>query len=88
MIDAAKKSGADFVKFQIWNPDNLKKGDWDMTMVEEKYIIKAFFNKKKFKILFNYSKKKKIKCFASIFADRIKKRLFKCYQSNDKDTLT
>ena len=24
MILAAKKSGADFVKFQIWNPKNLK----------------------------------------------------------------
>ena len=24
MILAAKNSGADFVKFQIWNPDNLK----------------------------------------------------------------
>ena len=23
MINAAKRSGADFVKFQIWNPDNL-----------------------------------------------------------------
>ena len=29
MILAAKKSGADFVKFQIWNPKNLKSGSWD-----------------------------------------------------------
>ena len=27
MILSAKNSGADFVKFQIWNPSNLKKGD-------------------------------------------------------------
>ena len=68
MIDAAKKSGADFVKFQIWNPDNLKKGAWDDDG-RRKIYNKFFLNKKKFKILFNFSKKKKIKCFASIFAD-------------------
>ena len=68
MIDAAKRSGADFVKFQIWNPDNLKKGAWDDDG-RRKIYNKAFLNKKKFQILFNYSKKKKIKCFASIFAD-------------------
>lgn len=59
MIDAAKKSGADFVKFQIWNPDNLKKGDWDNDG-RRKIYKKAFLNKKKFKILFNYSKKKRL----------------------------
>ena len=58
MIDAAKKSGADFVKFQIWNPDNLKKGAWDDDG-RRKIYNKAFLNKKKFQILFNYSKKKK-----------------------------
>ena len=41
MIDAAKKSGADFVKFQIWDPDNLKK-EIGMMMAEEKFIIKLF----------------------------------------------
>ena len=29
MITMAKKSGADAVKFQIWNPKYLKKGPWD-----------------------------------------------------------
>ena len=68
MIDAAKDSGADFVKFQIWNPDNLKNGAWDKDGRKEIYK-KAFLNKKKFQNLFDYSKKKNIKCFASIFAE-------------------
>jgi len=67
MIDEAKVSGADFVKFQIWNPKNLKKGEWDNDGRKEIYK-KAFLDKQKFKILFDYSKKKKIKCFASIFS--------------------
>lgn len=68
MIDSAKKSGADFVKFQIWNPTNLKKGEWDNDGRKEIYK-KAFLDKKKFKTLYEYSNKKKIKCFASIFAE-------------------
>ena len=68
MIDAAKNSGADFVKFQIWDPNNLKKGAWDDDG-RKKIYQKAFLNKHKFQTLFNYSKKKKIKCFASIFAE-------------------
>lgn len=67
MIDEAKKSGADLVKFQLWNPKNLKKGDWDKDGRREIYE-KAFLNKQKFKTLYDYSKKKKIKCFASIFS--------------------
>ena len=30
MILKAKKSGADAVKFQIWDPKFLKSGDWDL----------------------------------------------------------
>ncbi len=67
MILSAKNSGADFVKFQIWNPSNLKKGDWDKDGRKEIYK-KAFLDKKKFKFLYEYSRKIKIKCFASIFA--------------------
>ncbi len=29
MIEAAKTSGADIVKFQYWDPKYLKKGAWD-----------------------------------------------------------
>ena len=68
MIKAAKSSGADFVKFQIWNPKNLKTGAWDDDGRREIYL-KAFLDKKKFKLLYNFSKKIGIQCFASIFAE-------------------
>ena len=29
MIDASILSGCKFVKFQLWDPKNLKKGPWD-----------------------------------------------------------
>jgi sialic acid synthase SpsE len=29
MISSASKCGADICKFQYWNPQNLKPGDWD-----------------------------------------------------------
>ena len=68
MVDVAKNSGADYVKFQIWNPKNLKPGPWDKDGRKEIYF-KAFLNKNKFKILYNYSKKIGVDCFASIFSD-------------------
>ena len=66
MILAAKKSGADFVKFQIWNPKNLKSGSWDYDG-RRKIYEKAFLDEKKYKILSNFAKKKSIKCFSSAF---------------------
>ncbi len=68
MIDAAKKSGADFVKFQIWNPDNLETGDWDHDG-RRKIYQKAYLNEKRYKQIHNYCKKIKIGCFASIFSE-------------------
>ena len=68
MIREAKKSGADLVKFKIWNPNNLKPGAWDNDGRKEIYF-KAFLDKKKFKILYNFSKKIGIKCFASLFSE-------------------
>ena len=41
MIGAAKKSGADAVKFQIWDPSNLKMAH-GIRMVEGKYMKKHF----------------------------------------------
>tara|TARA_B100001996_G_C18560351_1_gene554343 strand:- start:74 stop:901 length:828 start_codon:yes stop_codon:yes gene_type:complete len=66
MVLAAKKSGADAVKFQIWDPVNLKKGPWDKDGRREIYE-KAFLNKKKYISLKRYSKNISIKCFASAF---------------------
>ena len=37
MVKAAKDSNATFAKFQIWNPDNLKKGPWDTDGRKEIY---------------------------------------------------
>ena len=66
MILSAKKSGADAVKFQIWDPKFLKKGKWDKDGRREIYE-KAFLNKKKYSILKKFSKLNKIRCFASAF---------------------
>lgn len=67
MILAAKRSGADAVKFQIWNPKNLKKGPWDNDGRRELYN-KSYLDRKKYKKLFSYAKKNKIKCFASVWS--------------------
>jgi len=37
MIKAAKKAGADIVKFQYWNPARLKVGPWDLDGRKEIY---------------------------------------------------
>tara|TARA_B100000214_G_scaffold375602_1_gene363200 strand:- start:2021 stop:2839 length:819 start_codon:yes stop_codon:yes gene_type:complete len=68
MILSAKKSGADYVKFQIWNPKNLKPGKWDLDGRRQIYN-KAFLDQTKFKILYDYSKKIRIDCFASVFSE-------------------
>jgi len=67
MIISAKKCGADAVKFQIWNPKNLKKGLWDTDGRKELYE-KSYLDQKRYKILYDFSKKNKIKCFASIWS--------------------
>ena len=66
MIIAAKKSGADAVKFQIWDPKFLKKGQWDKDGRRQIYE-KAFLTKKKYEELKKFSKKNSIKCFSSAF---------------------
>lgn len=67
MILSAKKSGADAVKFQIWNPKNLKAGSWDNDG-RRKLYEKSFLDRKKYKLLFDFSKKNKISCFASVWS--------------------
>lgn len=64
MIMEAKKNGADLVKTQIFNTKNLKNGPWDKDGRREIYE-KAELNKKKFKKLYDYSKKIKCEFFAS-----------------------
>lgn len=67
LILSAKKNGADAVKFQIWDPKNLKKGPWDKDGRRELYE-KSFLDKKKYKHLYDYSKKINILCFASVWS--------------------
>ncbi len=66
MIASAKKSGADAVKFQIWNPKFLKKGKWDKDG-RRKIYEKAQLTKKKYLELKKFSKKNSIRCFSSVF---------------------
>ena len=66
MIASAKKSGADAVKFQIWNPKFLKKGKWDNDG-RRKIYEKAQLTKKKYLELKKFSRKNSIRCFSSVF---------------------
>ena len=67
MVLSAKRGGADAVKFQIWNPNNLKKGSWDNDG-RRKLYEKSFFDKKKYKLIYDFAKKNKINCFASVWS--------------------
>ena len=69
MILSAKKSGVDAVKFQIWNPKNLKTGSWDNDG-RRKLYEKSYLDKKKYKLLYDFSKKNKINCFASVWSSK------------------
>ena len=69
MILSAKRSGADAVKFQIWNPKNLRKGSWDKDG-RRKLYEKSFLDKKKYKSLYDFSKKNNICCFASVWSSK------------------
>ncbi len=66
MVDQASDAGCKFVKFQLWDPKNLKEGPWDKDGRREIYN-KSFLDEEKYGELFNYSKSKNLNCFASIF---------------------
>ena len=66
MIKAAKKSGADFAKFQTWRVTNLKPGPWDSDGRREIYK-KAELSKEDYSKLDKICKKYKIKFLTSIF---------------------
>ena len=55
MILSAKSNGADAVKFQIWNSNNLKPGPWDLDGRRDLYK-KSYLDKKKYKFYFNLQK--------------------------------
>jgi N,N'-diacetyllegionaminate synthase len=66
MIKAAKKSGADFAKFQTWRVKNLKPGPWDNDGRRQIYE-KAELSKEDYSKLNKICKKYKIKFLTSIF---------------------
>jgi len=74
MIKSAKDSGADVVKFQVWNPKYLKSGAWD-TDGRKQIYEKAQLDIKKFEELHNFSLKNNISCFTSVFTLRDLKKI-------------
>ena len=66
MILAAKKSGADFAKFQTWSTKTLRPGPWDKDG-RSKIYKNAELTPNKHKILIKFCKKNKIKFLTSIF---------------------
>jgi len=66
MINAAKKAGADVVKFQYWNPARLKAGPWDTDGRKEIYES-AQLDEDKIKILIEFSDKAEIEFLISAF---------------------
>ena len=77
MVLAAKKSGADFVKFQAWSVNNLQPGPWDTDGRREIYE-KAELSKENFILLQNYCKKIKVKMTTSIFNIKDFYKIEKC----------
>ena len=66
MIESAKLSGADVVKFQYWNPTKLKPGVWD-TDGRKQIYEKAFLTAEKIKYLKKICQDVDIKFLISIF---------------------
>ena len=79
LIEEAKKSGADYVKFQYFNPHKLVSKNCNLTKYQLKnlpdeknqlsLLKKLEFNKKHIFHLKKFCKKKKIKFFCSIFSE-------------------
>lgn len=89
LIDVAKSAGADFVKFQVFDSENLVIADADLAeyqkkgikkKISQKNLLKKYqFNKKKLLDIINYSKKKKINIFFSFFNPEDLKKVPKKY---------
>ena len=66
MIKAAKRSGADYAKFQTWSVKNLKPGPWDNDGRRQIYE-KAELDKEDYSKLSKICKKYKIRFLTSLF---------------------
>jgi len=76
MVLSAKDVGCKYVKFQLWDPKNLKKGPWDEDGRREIYN-NAYLTDSMYLELYNYATNLKLKCFASVFSDSDYDRLLK-----------
>ena len=76
MIKSAKKSGANFVKFQIWDPKYLKNGPWDYDGRKEIYF-NSQITINKYKKIHSFANDNKIKCFVSVPTIRDLKKVLK-----------
>lgn len=66
MILNAKKSGANIVKFQYWDPNYLSKGSWDNDGRRDIYN-KAALDDNKIEVLSDFCSENKIECLFSVF---------------------
>ena len=69
MIKSASAAGADFAKFQVWNPDHLKAGPWDSDGRREIYN-KAYLDKDKIIHIKNICQMNNINFLASVFEQK------------------
>jgi sialic acid synthase SpsE len=69
MIEAAKLSGADIVKFQYWDPKYLKKGAWDHDGRRDIYN-KAVLSEKKIRELIDISESNGCGFLISVFGTK------------------
>lgn len=74
MIKSAHQNGCKHVKFQLWDPKNLKRGPWDKDGRREIYN-KAYLSNENYFALYKYCKLLNIDCFASVFSTHDYERL-------------
>ena len=74
MIKAAKQSGADYAKFQVWDPVNLKPGPWDEDGRREIYKS-AFLNDARVEQLRDMCVQEDIGFFVSVFEKQSMSRI-------------
>ena len=74
MITAAKDAGADYAKFQVWDPEYLKPGPWDHDGRREIYQ-KACLDDKRLREISDCCRQLGVRFFASVFERKSLHRL-------------
>lgn len=76
MITAAKDAGADYAKFQVWDPAYLKPGPWDHDGRLEIYH-KAWLDDDRLRDISDFCRQSEVLFFASVFEQKSLHRLAK-----------